>query len=92
MVKLEKIKPGDRLLDIHREKMGNTTVSQWGLWYVLVVEVDVPGNRALVRWNEANRPQWWSRRRVEKLYTKPTKAYREQEERKKHLAEQRRSK
>lgn len=80
MIKLEKVTPGMILMDVHREKMGNTTMSQWGLWYVRVLEVDLPGNRALVRWNN-NAPKWWSRTNVEKLHTKEPKAYRDQQER-----------
>lgn len=81
-IKLEKVTPGMLLMDVHREKMGNTTMSQWGLWPVQVLEVDLPGNRALVRWNH-NPPRWWTRRMVEKLYTKEPKAYRDQEVRRK---------
>lgn len=73
-IKFEKIRPGMILLDIHRHKMGNTTMSEWGCWNVLVVSVDPATRTAMVRWNH-NGEQCWSRRMLEKLYVKPTKAY-----------------
>lgn len=79
-IKFEKIEPGMVLLDIHREKMGNTTMSAWGLWKVKVISVDRAKRTAVVSWN-SNPVQTWDARRLEKLYAKPTKAYREQQER-----------
>ena len=79
-IKFEKITPGMVLLDIHREKMGNTTMSEWGLWKVKVISVDRAARTASVSWN-TNPAQTWEARRLERLYTKPTKAYREQQER-----------
>ena len=79
-VKFEKIEPGMTLLDIHREKMGNTTMSAWGLWKVQVISVDRAKRTAVVSWN-SNPAQTWDARRLEHLYTKPTKAYREQQPR-----------
>lgn len=79
-IKFEKIEPGMTLLDIHREKMGNTTMSEWGLWKVLVVSVDREKRTALVSWNH-NPQRTWDAHRLEKLYTKPTKAYLAQQER-----------
>ena len=79
-IKFEKIEPGMVLLDIHREKMGNTTMSEWGLWKVLVVSVDRAKRTALVSWNH-NPQQTWDARRLERLYAKPTKAYLAQQER-----------
>ena len=79
-IKFNKIEPGMVLLDIHREKMGNTTMSEWGLWKVLVISVDREKRTAVVSWNN-NPKQTWNTRRLERLYAKPTKAYREQQER-----------
>ncbi len=79
-IKFEKIEPGMILLDIHREKMGNTTMSEWGLWKVRVVSVDREKRSAIVSWN-GNPVQTWDASRLTKLYTKPTKAYLEQQER-----------
>lgn len=78
-IKFEKIEPGMTLLDIHREKMGNTTMSEWGLWKVQVISVDRDKRTAVVSWN-SNPAQTWDARRLERLCTKPTKAYRAQEE------------
>jgi len=79
-IKFDKIEPGMTLLDIHRDKMGNTTMSEWGLWKVKVISVDRETRTAVVSWN-SNPAQTWERRRLERLYVKPTKAYREQQER-----------
>ena len=79
-IKFDKIEPGMVLLDIHREKMGNTTMSEWGLWKVRVISVDPENRTALVSWN-SNPAQTWEARRLERLHTKPTKAYLEQQER-----------
>lgn len=76
-VKFEKIEPGMTLLDIHREKMGNTTMSEWGIWKVRVISIDREQRTAVVSWN-SNPAQTWTARELERLYTKPTKAYLEQ--------------
>ena len=81
-IKFEKIEPGMELLDIHREKMGNTTMSEWGLWKVKVISVDRATRTAVVSWNN-NRHETWSAKRLQGLFTKPTKAYLAQQERRK---------
>ena len=78
-IKFEKIEPGMTLLDIHREKMGNTTMSEWGLWEVKVLAVDREKRSAVVSWN-SNPARIWYAKQLERLYTKPTKAYLAQEE------------
>jgi hypothetical protein len=79
-IKFEKIEPGMILLDIHRQKMGNTTMSELGLWKVQVISVDREKRTAEVSWN-SNPARTWDARELGRLYTKPTKAYREQQER-----------
>lgn len=69
-----KITTGDELLDIHRYRMGNTTMTRLGLWPVKVLSMDAVTETAMCSWNR-NRPECWSRKRLEKLYRKPTKAY-----------------
>jgi hypothetical protein len=81
-IKFEKIEPGMRLMDIHRERMGNTTMSAWGRWDVVIVSVDRDKRTAVVRWN-GNREETWDRHSLERLYTKEPKAYRDQQERRK---------
>jgi len=80
-IKFEKIASGMVLLDIHRERMGNTTMTEWGLWKVRVISVDRGKRTAVVSWNW-NPPQTWDARRLARLYTKPPKAYVEQQARK----------
>jgi hypothetical protein len=80
-ISFDKVTEGSVLLDIHRSKMGNTTMSEWGCWYVNVIEVQpctaTKRGRALVRWN-GNSAEWWEQRRIERLYLRAPKAYREQ--------------
>ena len=78
-IKFEKIEPGMELMDVHRVRIGNTTMSQWGLWYVRIVSVDREAMTAVVRWN-GNLPQTWRRRQLERLYTNKPAHYRRQEE------------
>lgn len=78
-IKFEKIEPGMKLLDIHREKMGNTTMSQLALWKVEIISVDREKRTAVVSWN-GNPHRTWTARELERLYTKPTKAYLAQQE------------
>lgn len=79
-IKFEKIEPGMTLLDIHRTKMGNTTMTELGLWKVQIVSVDRDQRTAVVSWN-GNPQRTWSARELERLYTKPTKPYLAQQER-----------
>lgn len=81
-IKFEKIEAGMKLMDVHRTRMGNTTMSEWGLWYVRVISVDRDERSAMVRWN-GNPPEKWYARELERLYTKEPKAYRDQEARRK---------
>ena len=80
-IKFEKVQPGMTLYDFHRESMGNTTMSQIGKWSVRIIEVNTEKGMALVSWN-TNRPEWWARRKVERLSLNEPKAYRDQQERK----------
>ncbi len=75
-IKFDKVKPGMELLDIHSERMGNTAMRRLGCWKVRIIAVDSDG--ATVSWN-GNPARHWSRRNVEKLYTKPTKKYQAQQ-------------
>jgi hypothetical protein len=51
MVKLERVKAGDVLYDCHRRKCGNTTISELGVWKVVVKSVDHSNMQAIVLWN-----------------------------------------
>ncbi len=72
MPKFETIQAGDTLWDSHKQRMGNTTMTQWGNWPVFVKEVDPVGRRALVSWN-SNPPQWKSETWLSKLRRTPRK-------------------
>ena len=66
-IKFEKIKEGMILYDVHKHKMGNTTMSSVGVWPVRIIELK--DNGAIVSWNH-NEPQHWSRYQLEKLRAK----------------------
>lgn len=66
-MKFENIKAGDVLYDVHRQKMGNTTLSSMGVWTVKIIEVNEFG--ATVSWN-GNRPEKWGIKRLRKLRVK----------------------
>jgi len=80
-IKFEKIEPGMTLLDIHAEKMGNTTMSELGCWQVKVISVDAAKRTAVVSWN-SNRPEVYYERQLTTLYRegKEPKRYRDQQE------------
>lgn len=52
-IKIENLKVGDTLYDVHREKAGNTTISYEGVWEVDVKDVgeDDHGPWADLSWN-----------------------------------------
>jgi len=51
MIKITSLKPGDVVYDCHRQKIGNTTASELGVWTVKILDVDI--ERSIVRfsWN-----------------------------------------
>lgn len=65
-IKIESIKPGDVLLDVHSTRMGNTTMRRLGVWSVEVVSIDVTNRCARVRWN-GNREETWYGARLRRL-------------------------
>jgi hypothetical protein len=65
MPKFETVKAGDVLYDVHRQKMGNTTMSRLGCWDVKVISVDAEAGTVLASWN-GNPAQTYYRRSVEK--------------------------
>lgn len=73
-IKFHKIKPGMVLFDIHSERAGNTNMRRLGLWKVQILSVDEKNETAVVSWN-GNKERFYSKRQLEQLYTKPTKAY-----------------
>ena len=76
-IKFEKIKPGMTLLDVHSQRMGNTTMSELGCWNVDIISVDPKTQTAVVRWN-SNREQTYFKRQLERLFVTPPKKYRDQ--------------
>lgn len=71
-VKWHTVKVGDLLWDVHREKMGNTTMSRTGSWPVKIIEINHETGRAVASWN-GNSPRPMYRSSVEKLRRSPHK-------------------
>jgi hypothetical protein len=69
MPKLETLKAGDVLYDVHSERAGNTMLRRTGVWTVRILEVDLEKDGAYVSWN-GNRRSFYPRFRVEKLRAK----------------------
>jgi hypothetical protein len=68
-MKFEKLTPGMVLYDVHKERMGNTTMRSVGVWPVKIVSLDVVKQTAMASWN-GNPPQLYFRRGLEKLRAK----------------------
>lgn len=51
MATISKLKVGQILYDKHRHKMGNTTMTRWGVWTVVVTEIDPEFKWIKGRWN-----------------------------------------
>lgn len=68
------IKVGDRLWDVHSERMGNTTMRRMGSWPVDVIEVDPERRRAKCVWNHnVSRASWYTERQLARLRRTPYK-------------------
>ena len=78
-VAFSKLRPGLVLLDIHRERMGNTKMQHLGCWNVRVISVDDTTRTALCSWN-GNPARTYRERDFRRLYLKPTRAYLAQQE------------
>jgi hypothetical protein len=78
-VHFSKLKPGMVLLDIHRYRVGNTTMRSLGCWKVTVISVDAETRTAMCSWNH-NPPTRYVESQFKRLYLKPTKALLKQEE------------
>lgn len=74
MIKFEKIQTGMKLLDIHRVRAGNTTMTRLGKWTVDIISVDAKKRTALVSWN-GNKPVVWYENQLRKLYAKEPPSY-----------------
>lgn len=50
-MKFEKIKPGMKLYEVGRTKLGNTKLSTISVWPVFIVSVDPEKRTVVARWN-----------------------------------------
>lgn len=65
-VKFEVVKPGDVLWDVHKQKMGNTTLSRLGCWPVRILEINYERKVASCSWN-GNKPTTYTKTQIERL-------------------------
>lgn len=68
------VKAGDVLYDVHRERMGNTTMRRTCVYVVNVKEVDQAARKALCSWN-GNAPKWFYAAQVRKWRRSPPKGH-----------------
>jgi hypothetical protein len=66
MVRRTTVRAGDTLYDVHRTKLGNTTMSELGWWRVEIKSIDPSGNGVIASWN-GNTPKWMSWTQIERL-------------------------
>jgi len=64
-IKFEKIVPGMKLYDRHKDGSALPRMAEWS---VHIVSVDAVNRTAMVSWN-SNAETMWSERRLTKLYT-----------------------
>ena len=64
-MKFEKLEAGMVVYDVHRHKLGNTTMSTIGVWRVCIVSVDRETRRVQASWNN-NPPKTFYPRDVAK--------------------------
>ena len=50
-MKFEKLTPGMVVYDVHRHRLGNTTISTVGVWKVRIVSVEPETRRVVASWN-----------------------------------------
>lgn len=81
-VKFDSIVVGEILFDVHKERMGNTTMSVWDKWDVEIISIDKVKRTAQVSWN-GNSTEIYCERDLMRLYRKEPKGYRDQQERRK---------
>lgn len=58
-MKIDKLKPGMTVYDVHSHKMGNTTIRTVGVCPVKIVKVGIEKSLVLARWNVVNPPEWY---------------------------------
>ena len=75
MASFDRIKVGDRLWDVHRQKMGNTSMSCLGSWPVDVKSIDAEKRTAVCSWN-GNPPEVYLERDIKRLRRSPAKSER----------------
>ena len=76
-IKYERIKQGMVLFDVHKQKMGNTSMSRWGCWEVRIIVLLPTDHAAIVSWNGTPQ-QTWREHKLTRLYEKKPKKYTEQ--------------
>lgn len=50
-MKIEQLKPGMTVYDVHSHKMGNTTMRTMGTWQVRIISVDLDKGYVEASWN-----------------------------------------
>lgn len=69
-MKIDKLKSGMTVYDVHSHKMGNTTMRTMGCWSIRIIEVFPDANTVKASWNsnpaQIYREKAWSKWRLNK--------------------------
>lgn len=55
-MKIEKLKPGMTVYDVHAYTMGNTKIRSLGVWPIRIISIDLAVKRVTASWN-SNSPR-----------------------------------
>jgi hypothetical protein len=72
MASFDRVKVGQVLYSVVRQKMGNTTISRDAVFQVVVKEINTAKRAVFASWN-CNTPQWFSERSVNRWKVKEPK-------------------
>ena len=50
-MKIDALKPGMTVFDVHKAKAGNTSLRRWGVWTVTIVSVEGMSGTVFASWN-----------------------------------------
>lgn len=74
MAAFSRIKVGQVLFTVTRQRMGNTTMTRLAVHEVKVLELDPVKRKVRAIWNHFNAPEWYSERQVARWKVSKPKA------------------
>lgn len=74
MASFNRIKVGQTLYTVTRQRMGNTTMTRLAVHTVLVKEIDPVKRKVFAVWNHFNAPEWYNERQISRWKVNKPKA------------------